>query len=275
MLSNFGKPQARALLPRRSETDNKSHGGRCLIIAGSEGMFGAAVLSATAAARAGAGYVLLLTDLKKFPICQHPDFLTADSKKKKIKDLKFNSLAIGPGMGVSSHSLKLLKEVLNLKIKNVVIDADALNLCAQNKIFKLPATWVATPHEGELARLLGVSSDQIQKNRIKSVQLAQKKLGCVVLLKGHETLVASSAETKKIKSGNVSLAKAGTGDVLTGIIAALMSQGLKAVDAASLGAYIHGAIADFWLSEKKDELSLMASDLLELLPLVLNRIRKV
>lgn len=261
-------------MPHRSETDNKSHGGRCLIIAGSEGMFGAAVLSATAAARAGAGYVLLLTDLKNFPICQHPDFLTADLKKKKIKDLKFNSVAIGPGLGVTSHSLKLLKELLKLKIKNVVVDADALTLCAQERLFPLPKTWVVTPHEGELARLLGVSTQQIKKNRLKSVQIAQKKLGCVVLLKGHQTLVASVGKIQKIKAGNVALAKAGTGDVLTGIIAALMSQGLTSDQAATLGAYVHGAVADHWVSLKKDELSLMASDLLELMPIVFKRIRK-
>lgn len=273
MLSSFGKSQAKSLLPRRRKTDNKSQGGRCLIIAGGEGMFGAAVLSATAAARAGAGYTILMTDLKQFPICKHPDFLTVDLKKNKIKNLKFNSVVIGPGLGVSTLTLKLLKELMKLKVQNVVVDADALNVCAQQKIDSLPQTWVVTPHEAELARLLCVSSEQIKKNRLKFAQMAQKKLGCVVLLKGHQTVVASAQKIQKIKSGNVSLAKAGTGDVLTGIIAALMAQGLKAVEAATLGAYLHGAVADYWIMQKNDELSLMASDMLDLLPLVIKKIR--
>lgn len=273
MLSNFGKSQANLLLPRRRRTDNKSHGGRCLIISGSEGMFGAAVLSATAAARSGAGYTILMTDLKKFPICEHPDFLTVELKTKKIKNLKFNSVLIGPGLGVSILTFKLLKELMKLKIQNVVVDADALNVCAQNKFLKLPATWVVTPHEAELARLLGVSSEKIKKNRMKFAQTAQKKFGCIVLLKGHQTVVASSHKIQKIKSGNVSLAKAGTGDVLSGMIASLMAQGLKPVDAAALGAYLHGAVADDWVKQKKDHLSLMASDVLDLLPVVINKIR--
>ena len=125
-------------------------GGKSLIIAGSEGMFGAAVLAASAAARVGSGYVILMTEQKKFSSVAHPDFLVSDWKKKKISDIKFTAVGIGPGLGKSALALNLLKQLLKLKIKNVVIDADALNLCAENKIQSLPKSWIATPHEGEL-----------------------------------------------------------------------------------------------------------------------------
>lgn len=273
MLSKFSLQNAKNILPERKKTDNKTAGGKCLIIAGSRGMFGAAVLAATAAARTGAGYVILMTDQKKFSSVKHPDFLLVDYKKQKLADLKFNAVAIGPGLGQSAHTLKILKQLIKLNVTNVVIDADALNLCAKHQLYPLPSSWVATPHEGELSRLLKVSSSSIKKNRIQSAQKAVKKLGCTVVLKGNQTVVATTKKTFIVNSGNPALAKAGTGDVLTGIIAALLSQDLKPVDAACLGVFIHGWLADQWIKNKKDHLSLMASDLLALLPEALYQIR--
>lgn len=272
--SNFGLSQACQLLPVRKKTDNKATGGKCLIIAGSKGMFGAAVLTATAAARSGAGYVILMTDKKKFSSADHPDFLTVDFNTSAFKVNSYSSIAIGPGLGQSQTSLKILKHLFKIKAQNIVIDADALNLCAQYKLFPFLDTWVATPHEGELARLLNMKTDVIKKNRLAAVHKAQNKLGCTVLLKGAETLVATSQKTFVISAGNSALAKAGTGDVLTGIIAAFLAQGLVAEKAACLAAFVHGYMADQWIRNKKDHLSLMASDLIKDLPLALKKIRK-
>lgn len=130
-LNKFAYTQAQNLLPTRVKSDSKVTGGRSLIIAGSAGMLGAAVLAATAAARVGSGYVILLTEKKKFASLKNPDFLVADWKTKKIADVKFSALAIGPGLGQSTQALLLLKQLLKLKAKNVVMDADALNLCAK------------------------------------------------------------------------------------------------------------------------------------------------
>lgn len=274
LLNKFNRTQARKLLPVRKKTDSKVAGGKSLIIAGSEGMFGAAVLAGSAAARVGSGYVILLTDQKKFSSAHHPDFLVADWKQKKISDIKFTAVGIGPGLGRSAQAFKLLQQLLKLKIQNVVIDADALNLHALNKNRHLPKTWVATPHEGELSRLLNIPAEVIKKNRISAVKQAQKKLGCIVLLKGSKTLIATAEKIFEIQSGNRTLAKSGTGDVLTGIITGFLAQGLSSQEAACLGAYVHGAIADQWIKDKKDYLSLMASDLLTALPQALKNLRK-
>lgn len=264
---------AKRLLPVRRSGDNKSSAGRCLIIAGSDGLFGAAILSATAAARVGVGYVTLLTQAEKFPTFSSPDFLLLDFKKINLVKNTFSAIAIGPGLGRTVTALKILKYLLTNKIQNVIVDADALNLCAQHRILKFPSTWILTPHEGELARLLNVSSEFIRQNRREAVCKAQKKMGCVVVLKGYKTLVACDQKIYEIQSGNPALAKAGTGDVLTGMITGFLAQGLSADEAACLGAYVHGQVADDWLKDKNDVLSLMASDLLNLLLRTMAQIR--
>lgn len=274
LLSKFNLSKARNLLPTRKKSDSKKTGGRSLIIAGSKGMFGAAVFAATSAARVGSAYVFLMTDQNKFSSVKYPDFLITDLKSKNIKDLQFSAVGIGPGLGQSQQALKCLRELIRLKIKNVVIDADALHLCNKNDLFPLPKSWIATPHEGELARILKVNIEEIKNDRIKALKKAEKKLKCIVLLKGFKTLIIADRQIYEIQSGNKSLAKAGTGDVLTGMITGLLAQDLTAKEAACLGAFIHGQLADYWLKNKNDYLSLLPSDLLDLLPKVLYKIRR-
>ena len=126
-----------------------------------------------------------------------------------------------------------------------------------------------------MSRILKVPSQAIKENRKKYLLLTQKKLGCVVLLKGYRTLVADEKSVWEIQSGNPALAKAGTGDVLTGMILSFMSQNLDSASAGKLAAYIHGSIADDWLKSGNDILSLLASDIVEMLPSTLRKIRKV
>lgn len=238
-------------------------------------MPGAGILAARAAARVGAGYVFLAgADLNnKSP----PDFLPVD-RSKKIDFSKFQAVAIGPGLGISAKSRQGLKRWLRaLKksgCKNVVVDADALNFLALDpSILPLPHSWVVTPHAGELSRILKLHRSMKTEERKQYLARGQTKLGCHLLLKGNPTFLTDGNRTKIIKAGNKALAKAGTGDVLTGMIAGLMSQGLSAWNAAYVASYIHGTIADEWV-KKNDYLSLMASDLIEKLPAAIFKLRR-
>lgn len=264
---------ARKNLPTRHNADNKTRGGKALVVAGSAGMRGAAILTATAAARCGAGYVYIHSEKKNLSAQYHPDFLEFDSPK----DLKKNpptAVAVGPGLQTSKSTRLWITTLAQLRFPYVVLDAHALSVLPDlgNKI-QLPPTWILTPHEGELGKLLHVSSQKICKDRLRYAQMAQKKWGCTVLLKGYETLALNSEEIWKVQSGTPALAKAGTGDVLTGMILAFLSQGLKSTAAACLAAYIHGKMASDWVQSGHDVISLMASDLLKQLPTSLKKIR--
>ncbi len=265
----FNKSSGKKYLPTRARQDNKSNGGKCLVIAGSAGMWGSAVLAATAAARSGAGYVYLNSLGNKFPVNRHPDFLSL-LRPEQFDKIGFDSVAIGPGLKDNKKIEVWIRKLIREQQNFVVLDAQAIHVIGKMKLKnKLPPTWIVTPHEGELAKLLNITSQQVRQNRIKYVELAQESLGCIVLLKGNRTLVADNDSVTEIQSGNPALAKAGTGDVLTGIILAFLAQGVVPQRAACLGAYIHGLIADRWVGEKLDVLGLMASDLVRLLPEIL------
>ena len=131
----------------------------------------------------------------------------------------------------------------------------------------LPPTWILTPHSGELARLLKVSVEEIERDRFHFASMAAQKFGCLVLLKGFRTVLATHENRfAVITSGNAALAKAGTGDVLSGFIGGLLAQGVGSLQAAGTGAYFHGRIADEWLRTGKDIKSLMPRDLLAMAP---------
>lgn len=268
-MNKYSAKNARIDLPTRSYKDNKTRGGKCLIIAGSKGLYGSAILTSRAASRTGAGYTYL-TASGKFPISRHPDFLLLTGHPKLAN---FQAIAIGPGYKNIKKIKSYLQIMIKQKVKNAVLDAEALNVLSTTKI-KLPKTWIVTPHEGELSRILKVSAQTIRNDRQKYIVAAQKKLGCIVLLKGYRTLVADDTSVWEVQSGNPALAKAGTGDVLTGMIVAFLSQGLSPISSAKLASYVHGLIADSWLKSKRDILSLMASDIVELIPKVLFQVRR-
>lgn len=270
--TNFTLSKAQKYLPVRRKTDNKTRGGKCLVIAGSPGQWGAAVLCAQAAARSGAGYTYIFDLKKSFPTLKFPNFLISSQQKDFSL---FNAVAIGPGLKDRASLKKFLLELIKIKSTRVVLDAEALNFLAKlKKPFCLPPSWILTPHEGEMARLLQTSSQQVKVNREESILELQKKMGCIVLLKGSPTLVADGQKLYQIRSGNSSLAKAGTGDVLTGIIAGLLSQNLEPLHATCLGAFLHGFIADEWIQQGNDQLSLLATDLIEGLPQSLRNLRQ-
>jgi ADP-dependent NAD(P)H-hydrate dehydratase len=267
----FTNKSAAYFLPKISERDNKSKRGRSLLFAGSKNYQGAAVLAAKSALRAGSGYVTVAQFEAPIVALENPDFIVRDITEG-IK-FQFDAVLIGPGFGVNEKTASLIRELKNQKITKVILDADALTVCAQWKLFPLPASWIVTPHSGELARVLNVPVEQVDQDRVKAVQKAVKLCQCTVLLKGHGTLVGLGNKIYQNSTGNSALAKSGTGDVLAGIITAFRAQGLGSASAALLGAYVHGTCANFWVAKKRDPLSMTASDLIELLPEVLYRVR--
>lgn len=268
---SFNHKSAAHFLPKISQQDNKSTRGRSLLFAGSENYQGAAVLAAKAALRAGTGYVTVAQFGAPMVALRNPDFIVRDIVEG-IK-FQFDAVLIGPGFGVNEKTAALILALKEQKITKVILDADALTVCAQWNIFPLPASWIVTPHSGELARCLRVSVAQVDQDRLAAVQAAIKLCQCTVLLKGHGSLIGRKNKIYQIRTGNSALAKSGTGDVLAGIITAFRAQGLGATSAALLGAYVHGACADLWVAKERDPLSLTASDVIELLPEVLHRVR--
>ena len=173
---------------------------------------------------------------------------------------------VGPGLGVGPRSEAVIRFLLQENVEQVVLDADAITSLASMKNIKLPKTWVLTPHSGEMSRLLGISSDEVDGDRIAASKLCSEIYGATVLLKGYKSIVCQGKRIEIINSGNSALATAGTGDVLSGMIGGFMAQGLNTLDATAVAAFLHGTTADLWVKKGKSKNSLMASDLLDNLP---------
>jgi NAD(P)H-hydrate epimerase len=250
-------------VPRRRDADNKYTAGHVLVVGGSPGLTGAPSLTAMAALRADAGYVTLAAPEETLPVFEQR--LLEVVKRPLPDDLtelaaKASALAIGPGLGRSDSVHALVRRTLAELALPAVVDADAL--------FGLepgdwPAPRVLTPHEGELARLLGRDSKEIAAHRLASVQEAAERFRCVVLLKGADTLVAAPDRGLLVAAlGLPSLATAGTGDVLTGIVAAFLAKGMDAQLAAAAAAVAQQRAS----VEAPQRAGLIASDLIEALP---------
>lgn len=262
------------LVPKRSKLSSKIDGGKVLIVAGGSHLYGAGILSALAATRSGAGYTYLMTDLIKFPWVKFPDLILHKFSVNELKKHSQNIIAMGPGMGIGENKKRLLTAIIKIKAEKVILDADALTLLSLMKNVKIPGSWILTPHEGELARLIGVSSSSVKKNRLKSLKVAQKKYGCTILLKGADSLITDGVHTYQVSSGTTALAKAGTGDVLLGMIAAFYAQGLSSTESAILGTFVHGKSSADWMKKGNDHLGLRPMDLIEQVPQTLLTLRK-
>ncbi len=244
-------------------------------------MLGAAALSSLAAMRSGAGLVTAavargsnLTLQKKIsntvmtkPLAQSRSgvfSLKSYDQLKKIWD-RFDAVAIGPGLGRELTTLQLARQVIIHCPLTLVIDADALFALAGHTqiLLKAKAPRVLTPHSGEMSRLTNQSVKEIEANRLKTARDFAHRYNCVILLKGHRSVVASpQGETYINRTGNVGMATAGSGDVLTGMITAFLGQGMGPFDAAKYGAYYHGKAGDLAASAKT-KASMIASDIIE------------
>ena len=185
------------------------------------------------------------------------------------------AIAVGPGFGRTDGARLLVRELLALD-RPLVLDADALYALGDELelLRSRVAPTVLTPHEGELARLLGCTAGKVAAERLESARSAASRSGAVVLLKGEATIVAEpSGRTYVVPTGNPGLATPGTGDVLTGVIAAQLAKGLAATDAACLGAYVHGLAADLAAREAVGTEGMIASDLFQFLPAAVERLK--
>lgn len=251
-------------LPPRKQNSNKGTFGKVLNIAGSKYMPGAAYLSSVAALKTGCGYCFLAScdDVIKSVAAQTQNivFVPLREIKKQSPDV----LAIG--CGITTRSQKLFKTAIKtFSDIPTVIDADGLNILSEHNI-KLPEKVILTPHPKEASRLLNLPLDEILKDTEFYAKEITTKYNCTTVLKTHNTVVCSkSYEIYKNTTGNSALAKAGSGDVLTGMIAGLLAQGMSEFDAAKLAVYLHGLSGEL-ASEKLTEYSVMASDLIDYIP---------
>ncbi len=277
----------RTLLPARPLDANKGTFGRLLVVAGSESYIGAAYLACAAAIRAGAGLVTLAAPASISPViaAQLPEVTHLRLRESEwgvvdgagvaltILDAlpNYDALLIGCGLGQDGLTAAMLRRLLKEPIAvPLLLDADALNLLSlQREWWKsLHATAILTPHPGELSRLLAQPVPAIQSSRLSSVRSASAQFGQTVLLKGAFSVVAPPfGEAALLPYANPALASAGTGDVLSGIIAGLLAQGLTPFNAGAAGAYLHGAAAENLRAVLGDS-GLAASDLLPEIPRV-------
>lgn len=270
----FNEKLAKRYLPKRKDQDNKSNHGRLVIAAGSEGKWGAGILASHSAYRMGVGYVYWTSFT---PPLEHltsiPEVMTRDIDDDELWDSeKISSWVVGPGLGTGSETRDLIRKLQAQKVEKVLLDADALTVAVKERIFPLPSTWVLTPHAGELSKIIGWEVKEIESNRFEAALEGARVTGCHVLLKGYRSVMAYQKRCMVINAGNSALAKAGTGDVLSGMIGALMAQGLDSLQAAATGAFLHGKMADDWLRRGLNQNTLLASDIQEELPALLSRI---
>lgn len=298
MSSRRGKAlPPRDWLPARRPDAHKGDFGHALIVAGSRGMSGAAALAARAALRAGCGLVTVALPQSQQPIVAGQLFeamtlplpetaagaVRADAVGRlqaSHQSRRYTVMAVGPGLTVEAETARAVVGLLGSLALPAVLDADALNLLAQQEPAELRtllarrgAPVVFTPHPGELGRLLAVETAVVSRDREAAARLLVSRLGGVCLLKGRGTVVTDGGRVWLNPTGNAGLAKGGSGDALTGIIAGLWAQRLAAArgsadagfEAAALGAYLHGLAADIAARELTTR-ALLASDVIEALP---------
>lgn len=266
--------QIKKKLPKRVKSSNKTDAGHSLMIAGGKNFIGAGIISALAATKVGAGYTHLMCETKNYPWLKCPDFILHPLKISILSKFADFSFGVGPGLGVNSFTKKVITTLIKKKSEKVTLDADALTVLSQIKNIKIPSSWILTPHEGELARLLQTTSKIVKSDRLKSLKQAHLKYGCHILLKGAETLlIDDQGKVYYVNEGTVALAKAGMGDVLTGLITGLRAQGLSPIDAMSVAGFIHGSASREYLKKGNDYLSLRPTDLIEHIPRTIKKIR--
>lgn len=272
------------LLVRRPVDSHKRSHGSVAILGGSTGMSGAVILAATGAMRAGAGYVTVGVTAGVQPmvagaipealsrILTSEGFLGGEvlEEFKPVLE-RADALAVGPGLGQGQAQTELVHKVLSSVEMPVVLDADALNVLASDTspLRRRTAPCIITPHPAELARLLDITVDEIQIDRVSAARRATEELGCVVVLKGFHSLIADGEQVVVNPTGGPSLATAGTGDVLTGVISAFLAGGLEPIDAAVAATYVHGLAG-----ELAGEVGVIAGDVVEALPKAIDLVRQ-
>ncbi|MBA3581731.1 MAG: NAD(P)H-hydrate dehydratase [Gammaproteobacteria bacterium] len=238
----------RACQKPRARNAHKNSYGHVLIIGGDQGMSGAVLLAAVAALRCGAGLVTIATRIEHASALNvgHPELMVhgVDTGSELLSLIqRADVIAIGPGLGQSKWARRLFSQVL-LQHKPLIVDADALNLLAQDPVKH--RDWILTPHPGEAARLLNVTTTTIQHDRFHAAKALSERFGARIVLKGAGSLVCEPEhlDISLCDRGNSGMATAGMGDVLTGVIAALLAQGFSLTEAARMGVLLHACAGD-------------------------------
>lgn len=277
MIRRLNHETVLSLLPDRNPWGHKGDFGKLLLLCGSRGYTGAAFFAAMGALRAGAGLVFLgvpesiyaieavkLNEPVIFPLPDEGGRLSADAVPEILSRLpRMDAVLVGPGLGQSEGTLAAVRAVLEKAECPAVVDADGINVLRAHRDLlrgrKSPT--ILTPHDGEFARLGGV----IGEDRMAAAAALADDLGCVVLLKGHETCVTDGTDGYINSTGNPGVAVGGSGDVLAGVITALLGAGLLPLEAAACGAWLHGAAGDRCASEL-GQYGMLPTDMLSALP---------
>lgn len=269
-----------AILPDRPAWGHKGDFGKILLLCGSRRYTGAAALAAMGALRSGAGLVYLgvpeciyeieavkLTEPVVFPLPCSGDTLSASAAEQLLPMLpQMDAVLVGPGLGRSEGTLTVVQAMLESAVCPVVVDADGINVLSTHKMVLRDRTspTVLTPHDGEFRRIGGV----ISSDRAESAAALARDLNCIVLLKGHETVITDGSRCFRNRTGNPGMAVGGSGDVLAGIIVSLLGQKLPPLEAAACGAYLHGAAGDLCAGEI-GQYGMLPGDMVKVLPRLL------
>ena len=267
------------ILPNRDISAHKGDFGKILLLCGSRGYTGAAYLAAMGALRSGAGLTFLgvpesiyeieavkLNEPVVFPFPAKGGKLSSRAIPEIAERLpQMDAVLIGPGLGQSNDTLAVVSMVLKTAQCPVVLDADGINLIAGHKdiLRGRTAPTILTPHAGEFARLGGNAGD-----RVAAAEEMARDLGCIMLLKGHHTVITDGTVTYINPTGNPGMAVGGSGDVLSGIIVSLLGQGIGPLEAAACGAWLHGAAGDI-CAEEIGQYGMLPTDMLNVLPRLL------
>lgn len=281
--------EIKTMFPKRNPVSNKGDYGTVLSVCGSKRMPGAAVLSAKGVLRSGAGllkaafpddaYPAIASKLTESVFLPLPGdkngFLSRDSLCEILNELKWADVVlVGCGLGVTEDTCEIVGEIIKHSEVPIILDADGINIVSRNiNILKVSrAPMILTPHPGEMSRLTGCSIGQIQNNRIQTAKEFARKFNVTLVLKGSNTIVCEGNEREAFVnvSGNAGMAKGGSGDLLSGIIAGFSAQGMTPMQSALCGVAVHSMAGDI-ASKQKSMMSALPSDVLECLPLVLSK----
>jgi NAD(P)H-hydrate epimerase len=262
-LKSLDKKTIKSLITPRVTSSHKGDHGHGLLIAGNKGRMGACVIAAKACLRCGAGLVSVNIPETERMILQTalPEAMVL--MREQPMDLKlFSAAGIGPGLGTSAASKKLLKQMITQFQVPLLLDADALNIISEEKslLKKITEQTILTPHPKEFDRLFGNHKNENDRAK-KAIEMAAR-YDVVIVLKGAKTLVTYRGDAVKNSTGNAGLAKGGSGDALTGIVTAFLAQGYEPYTAAKIGVYLHGLAADIALQDESME-SMLISDVIE------------
>ncbi len=279
----------KALFPKRKRDSHKGDYGHVVVLGGSAGLTGAACLCAEAALISGCGLVTLgtpsslniameakLTEVMTRPLPETEELTLSLLAEKEILEMceSVDAVALGPGLSNNSQTQRLVKKIVLKLDVPMVIDADGLNALSRDSsiLAKIKLPCVITPHPGEMSRLAGVNVEDVQSSREGLAKKFAKKFNVIVVLKGAGTVVANPKEKVYVNNtGNPGMATAGSGDVLTGIIAGFIAQKIEIFSAAKAAVFIHGLAGDI-AAKEKGEISLIARDILTKIPEALKQV---